>query len=368
MKHLYFLKFIILLLLLNFPHWVNSANLCATTSQELHDALSIAQSNGQDDHIKIAIGTYTGGFQYTAGVTENFDIKITGGWSFFFGNPCGKQSSVHPFGTKLDGENSDQVLAIIPSLTSNIEISSLTFRNGYRPLTQSAAGLHLNTDPSYLGDVLIQYCAFFNNESHNNSALQIKSGYKLVISNNLFLDNHARNSSAIEIRQINSQINSYGVYFINNTVLDNTNEGNLQNSGLNITVSGPSQAFISNNILWGNEVSDLILLSTGFTYLYHNDIGFKFGSADIESGNFSTDPLFAAVSIELSAMSPLLNAGLKPPNVINVPPNFNETWTLGDLDILGNMRIQQNNVDIGAFESIYRNDPIFSDDFESPNL
>ena len=58
------------------------ANYYVSTSAELQSALTEAQSNGLDDVVHIAQGTYVGNFVYAS--TEGNSLSILGGYSSDF--------------------------------------------------------------------------------------------------------------------------------------------------------------------------------------------------------------------------------------------------------------------------------------------
>jgi hypothetical protein len=113
---------------------INATDFCATSSSDLQLMLNISASNGQADHIRIHQGTYmtlsSSGFQYIAAVAENHELKITGGWAEFFGQPCGHQPSKSPFTTKLNANFISRGLNINASRFGDVVISNLLFQNG----------------------------------------------------------------------------------------------------------------------------------------------------------------------------------------------------------------------------------------------
>ena len=77
---------------------------CISTAQELHDALTEAQSNGHDDIIRIVQGTYNGNFIYAS--TEAYSLTVEGGYTA----DCASRV-VNPENTVLDAGGSGVVLA-----------------------------------------------------------------------------------------------------------------------------------------------------------------------------------------------------------------------------------------------------------------
>ncbi len=346
---------------------------CASSSSDIQSMLNIAASNGQADHIQISQGTYltqdSQGFQYTGGVAENYELKISGGWAEFFGQPCGHQPSKSPFVTTLNANFMGPVMNITASRFSDVIISSLLFRNGFSENLNGGAGLILSTDITDLGDVLVEYCAFFNNEAYRAAALQNLASNRVIVRNNLFALNQSELSTTVQLVMSNGTDNSSdskGIYFTNNTIVTNSTSDVGSTSGLFMYVDEYSKAFIANNIFWGNEIRDLVITGNGYKYLVNNNIGVILGIADEEYNNTSITPRFEAglFNYKLSASSALIDAGIEPPSFINNPPFFDETWSLGDIDIDDNSRVLSGQVDIGAYESPYNSDIIYHHGFE----
>jgi hypothetical protein len=70
---------------------------CVTNSAQLQSALTSAQNSNEYDLIRVAEGHYVtpdSEFKYTS--TSGWDLGISGGWTEFFGNPCGQQLSGSP--------------------------------------------------------------------------------------------------------------------------------------------------------------------------------------------------------------------------------------------------------------------------------
>jgi len=357
---------IVSVLLISITATVHSANFCVTTTTELQQALDVAGNNSETNTIKVAQGSYaapTGGFKYLTLTSPA--LKISGGWSLSAGDPCAVQTSRSPFDTVLDGQSIDRVLLIASSISNNMQISNLAFINGFvTGVNQDGGGVKISTITNSV-EIVFENNAFINNHAAIGSALWSEGSSKLVIRNSLFAANHSEQSSTVNL----SQINGWGVYFTNNTVIENTTDGNttFPVSGLRIYTIEPSNIFVANNVLWNNQSSDLWLGGTGIKYLRNNDIGTNSGfPADEDSDNISLAPIFVPDSITYvpALGSPLTNNGLLAPQPIPIPTEFENDWALGDKDILGNPRVQDTGVDIGAFESSPPPDLIFVDGFE----
>lgn len=355
------------LILITCLSWMSlnqAAEFCVTSSAELQSALTSAANNAQHDVIKIAEGSYlTPGSEFSYFGTNSWDLEISGGWSEFFGNPCGQQLTDNAFATALDGNQMNRVLRVRAFGTSDITISNLMLINGKVGDPERGGGLHLyGAQNEHLGDTLIERVAFVNNEAKFGGAISISGGNKMSLRNNLFVVNHSLVSNNVSIVQNDTT----GVFFTNNTVYANTTD-TASSGGLRVYTSGTSGALVANNVLWDNDNSDLDMGGGGDKYLHNNDIGIRIGSTPIsDEGNFSLPPRFEGglFNFTPSAISPLVNAGRIPCFICPIPVPFDDRWGVGDTDVLGNERVQDNAVDIGAYESDHSRDLIFMHVFD----
>jgi len=347
-----------------------AATFCVTTSTQLQSALDDAETNNQDNVIKIAKGSYVtlgAPFSYNQMITNaDGNLEISGAWSDLMGDPCGQQLAVTPFDTVLDGNSSTRVMEIIPSNSADVTISHLFFING---LTSSSpgGGLYVSAAQNNTGTFLLQQSAFINNEAGYASAVHISGFDTMRIKNNLFVAN--KNVVAgIGACVYLFQVNAYGIYFINNTVLANHQVlSSTSGGGVLIGAYDSSSSMVANNLFWDNDDRDLSLIGNGQHHLINNDIGVRGGTEPfVDSDNFSAAPKLSvggSFDYSPSINSHLVNAGYQPPAVPPTPLPFNHDWSHGPLDIFGNIRAQYGRVDIGAYESPHEL-PIFRHGFE----
>ncbi len=358
------LTIVFLLMIIICP--LKAAQYCVNSSNGLSTALLLAGVNGEADFIRIEQGVYTvpsGGF-FLNNLDEK-DINISGDWVDFFGNPCGQQVDGNAFNTILDGDLTEQILKTEMYGEADIRIANLFFANGYNgDLTSDGKGgaLLVQPDAGYQGEILIENNAFINNIAIIGSAISVQVGSHLMtIRNNLFTINKSLLCCVLELQSDSSQ----GIYLINNTIYQNTYEGTQPEAygGVGFAVYGSSQAFIANNILWGNDTLDIFMIGDGFIYLKNNNIGELFGAAQVVANNISAEPNFEVgiFNYTPAAGSKMINAGLEP--VSNPLPFFDQNWDLGIADLVGDARVQMGAVDIGAVESSQL-DVIFDSDFE----
>jgi hypothetical protein len=113
----------------------------------------------------------------------------------------------------------------------------------------------------------------------------------------------------------------------------------------NSTSSAP---IIKNSIIWNNGNNQISNNSSSTATFYYSIIKSSGGSSawlssfGIDGGNnLATDPLFVSTTnFSLQNSSPAINAG-------------NNTYNTTSTDLAGSSRIQGNNIDMGAYESIF---------------
>ncbi len=353
------------LLLLATSPAVRGATFCATSSSELQAALDSAASNGQADVIRVQTGTYSapaGGFVFNAALVVDNDITLSGGWTPFFGNPCGQQSAPGAYDTKLNGNGSSRVMSLLPSPNADVSVELLTFLGGNTeslPAGQSGAGLDVGTYLGYAGSITIERNIFMSNASGDfaGGLGAGTDGGTLLVRNNLFIANSASCSNAAAALSYDGPGTAH---VINNTVAFNsvgedcTGSSPAPTGGL--TLFGSSPFLLVNNILWGNENSDLRLV--GSVRLVSNDYQSLTGTPAPGSGiDYHVDPKFrfsTFTDMHLGNDSPLIDLGIVP-----LP---SAGWQLSALDLDGITRVVGSSVDLGAYENA---DAIFNDGFDT---
>lgn len=363
---------LIVLLMITSITAAKAAEFCATNSAQLQASLDAAETNGQADTIRVATGNYEvpigGGFVYNSLAPvggDDHDISVIGGWTTFFGNPCGQVLSTNAFNTLLDGDNRFRVLYIQTQEFSNITVKNIAMINGFATtaIPNRGGAMWVGGGGDYVGDMLIENTMMLGNEARFGGGLHINRGDTVRVINNLVVANHTTAGTAgVELVSNDAD----GIYLINNTILLNTTDSTSSSAtgGAYVANNGSSEAFIANNILWGNDARDLHLLGSGEKHLHNNNIEDRFGGATFETGNLSVDPQFNSgiLNFTLSDNSPMRDAGRNPPIAVPVPPRFEFIWDIPDFDLANNQRIQGVRVDIGAYEAFPSF--IFSDGFE----
>jgi hypothetical protein len=333
---------------------IQAAEFCATNSIELTNALSTAENNNQHNVIKIAAGNYEGGFEFSG--PDGYDLNISGGWSDFFGNPCGQQINP-PFDTVLDGNNSQVILGMFAYFDSDISISNLTFINGsgLNNANNSAGGLQIFGWTEFVGDVIIEKVAFINNKGLNHSALGTTYGRKITVRNSIF----AINENTFGHGTVDLNNDGLGIYFNNNTLVNNTSlaTGSSVLSGLRANFHDGAGVFVANNLFWNNDGHDAhfggINMTATESYLYNNNINSYSGTIHTSENNFTAEPIFESgfLNFTPTIASQEIDQGRPSPFFIPVPPPFNMQWGIGTADFYGSPRVQGNRVDVGAVEA-----------------
>jgi Right handed beta helix region/Secretion system C-terminal sorting domain len=213
-------------------------------------------------------------------------------------------------------ENSAQNGGAIVNNSSDPIISNCIFKSN---TGLSNAGAIFNiTFISNLESAKIYNCLFANNttQTDGGAAIWHQSGTKGVVQNCTFFGNTAgyQNTSAIYIYA--------GSFYVNNSILWQNNGQQYMVSGTNATIE------LSNNLIMGNVNTANNNLNT--TSIITEEI-----FTDAANGDFS-----------LKSASPAINKGSN---------SLYETYgnLTNDKDLAGNVRVQKNIIDIGAFESPY---------------
>ena len=317
-----------------------SAAFCVSTPEQLGAALTVAESNGADDDIRIVVGTYllTTELVHFAVPSETGTLTISGGWA------AGCLSQATTGETTLDGQDMVRPLSVVARGATTIR--RLNFVHG-KPVDYGGAGLTIYSVNG--ADLTIEANAFVNNEQLTLTEGGVAGGVwmstagTIVLRNNLFFFNTAY-ASAVNIDGPDGGMPGGDIHITGNTFVANqqTSVGAL---GV-VVLDNPGHVWISNNLFWnnaGNDVYDWGPVS--HTDYRNNDIGLIGGMGGVSPlsmiGNLNVDPMFDGfLSTRLKPSSPLVNGGL------DAAPGG-----LGLVDESGAARLVGLHVDIGAFET-----------------
>jgi len=310
---------------------------CVSTSAQLQQALSDAQSNGKNDVIKLVQGVYRlaenndSAFSYSS--SEPYSLLIKGGYT-----PGCASRALNAENTVLDGSvepgsSTNGVLSVSAlggHLVSDLLVEGVTVQGGYNSGYSWGGALYLYTDAR---DVVLKDCRIAGNAVTGCYVYSGTGGLQVV--NNVVAGNS----------NYGLYLESYGaepISLVNNTFTENAQDG------LYLALFGSSQVDFYNNILWGNNGTyDATVDNFGFGAefnAYNNDFDpYRVsGQFTNEGGNLSEDPQFVDTTTgdyHLAVGSPLINSGS------NTIPGLPAT------DFEGDARILDGTVDMGADES-----------------
>jgi len=357
----------------------------------LQAALTSAQSNGEDDIIKVVQGTYIGHFSYTS--NEGHRITLLGGYT----TGCAARV-VDPANTILDGGATGGALSLANnSIGGNVYVEGFTLQNGGGAGTFYGAGVYAQsrndsaTGNMNAGDVaIIKNIVTGNNASTSGGGIYAVSttshgnSGKVTVTDNIVLNNTSNlyaggvyiQSWAFEgtpgvVTLTNNIVagntagnDGGGIYAYSGTsttqgnvitVTNNTVTGNSGGSGGGVftaAYNGSSGGIVNcyNNIVWGNTAAtggDIRLASSGTNNGYNNNYDSTkiLGTWTNSGNNINTDPFFVGDNdYHLRPSSPCIDAG------------NNAAPSLPSFDVEGYYRIMDGNddgrtiVDMGALE------------------
>jgi hypothetical protein len=335
----------------------SAATFCVHDGVELEAALASAATNGEDDNIKLAPGTYTpsgDGFVYNS--DDLHGLAMGGGYAAPPGSPpCGiflggAQWSV------LDGAGSKRLFQAYMQGTSAapVFLHDLSFVHGVS--TASDAGvLYMTGSSDWTGDLLLENVSVHANASGLTIA-QLSARGRIFVRSSEFFDNTSTAGTGVILGLLTDRPGSgVAIAFNNNSIAGNSVPATSTRAGLAVGGNGPGDVRITNNILWANGGTDLSLASAGAVFLDHDDIGSRAvggGVVVTDTSPYLVDPgLIAPHDLRLRPDSPLRDAGHTAP-----------IGGSGSNDVDGEARVEFGTIDVGAHEV---QDRIFDDDFDS---
>jgi hypothetical protein len=208
------------------------ADFCVSDATGLQAALAAAQSNGEDDTIKVVQGTYAGNFSYTS--DQGYGITMEGG--YVPGTTCTSRV-LDPASTTLDGGGSGKALHLSDSSGGDISVEGFTIQNG---------------NSGWYGGV---YAASYASSSGTPSGA-------VTFTNNIVTGNSATTNDAggVYAYSYSGQGPAGSITFTGNTVTGNAagnNNGGVQASSYSGGSGTPSGAItFTNNIVTGNAAGN----------------------------------------------------------------------------------------------------------------
>lgn len=333
---------------------------CVASEQQLQAALIAAGANGEDDEIRMRVGTYRSslspypsGFSFSS--SEARAVALSGGWT----DPeCGARS-FDARDTIVTGNGVRRGLRASYGHVqgSHLRIDGITFRHGYAGGADGMGGaiqMQSHTPNNY-PSVSIERCIFeYNEATVVGGAVAIAGEFaQVTIRDSLFVGNKAEIAGAIDLRP---SVAGAVTYMSNNTVMGNiATNPSLPWNASGVVLRGSGSFALSNNLIHFNSAAEAIpeLWASGVSHvLVGNAIGSATGNPGAGShGSHFQPPLFVgpAGDYRLHVTSPLRNGGT---NAIH--------GGLAEFDAYGRARVLEEAVDVGALES----DVLMINDFE----
>ena len=248
---------------------------------EFQNALTVAQSNDEDDTINLAAGLYrvSGRLEYLPDEFENFSLTIQGAGAW---------------ATILDGGNGSPILRIDQSAlaeeaggNASVTIRGVTFQNGSENSESEGGGaLYIG---NYYAQTIIEDSVFENNTAVFGGGGLYVSGWGAQITGNTF-----RGNSSSELSSLGGGV--YGVFsggtlsFEGNAFRDNFSVGS--GAGIFVANSGPI-------VLTGNEFSGNVAGGDGGGAYVSAEFG---GSLTLSGNTFSGNSGSSAGGALVSSM------------------------------------------------------------------
>ena len=239
--------------------------------------------------------------------------------------------------------------------TGNQSISNLTIRDGFT--SQPGGGLAIGGGGGFAGNIVITRVVIERNVSTTfGGGMSLYSEGIVNVRNNLFLLNRCTTSNCAISATVNAASGaSTRAFFGNNTIVGNQCTSGASCAATGARFGGSARALFYNNVFAANSNGDIDLFSFGggSVDLYYNNYVTATGTAaSLTVGNINfANPQFVDLlndDLRPTLGSPLRNAGT-------------DEFVLSTQDLAGEARVNENRVDIGAYENV---DRIFADNFE----
>lgn len=300
---------------------------------ELQTALVTAASNGEDDIVNLAPGTYSGsGFSYVlSSGDDNRSLSVQG---------TDAASTILDFG---GAHFFVSTAGLADDSSADVILRRMTFRNG-----NGCDGGGLEMD-SIAASLSVEASIFIDNEACDGDGgganLSSVSGAITVVDSVFSRNTHG--VSGDDGGGLYVQTSTGTVVLTNNTVVANATDGGRGDGIAVWLLEDSASASLYNNIVYGNGAEDLYVNDDGFgsgtgaaVALYSNDFttfAIRVGDNLTQGGNIDQDPVLTA-DFHLPDASPALDVG------------NNSAPSLPAIDFEGEPRIMNATVDMGADE------------------
>jgi hypothetical protein len=199
-------------------------NFYVSSATQLQDALTDAETNGENDTLMIAQETYYGNFHYSS--SEGCFITLLGGYTSGFGKRI-----IDPSNTILNGGDSDVALYLYNSNGGAVIIEGLTVKNGNPAISSGGSGIYATsystTGPSDI--VIVSHCVATENRNaslgggvYARSYSESHTAGVVQVINSAVTGNESANSGGIYAVSSTASGTAGTVVVMNNTVIGNT--------------------------------------------------------------------------------------------------------------------------------------------------
>jgi len=240
-----------------------AAEMCVSTPVEFQSALYQAETNNEDDIIKVQQGTYAGYDLYYS-FTKEHSITILGGYT---ANCTSRQAN--PANTILDGSNVRRPLILISYGGGDITVDGFTIRNGKTPSGGDGGGLYLVSDhAAHAGNITVTNNIIVANAAENHGggiyarSQSNPSGAagSVTISNNTISNNQAigetyASGGGVYAESYSFDGSSADVVVAHNTVVGNTSTYGGGIWAMSYGPVGPGNVTVTDNLVKGNTAS-----------------------------------------------------------------------------------------------------------------
>lgn len=248
--------------------------------------------------------------------------------------------------------NQGQITGGLQAGSSNISLTIID------SVFDANAGLLSGAGGALLGcDSTVRRCRFIGNTTSGDGGGVYTGSAAVEMSDSLFAGNHAdRSGGALWVWSSDRYTRLINCTIVNNTVGVGGRGGGVSHQYTSSGGGAGTSLYIYNAILWGNTVDgmpDQIHGTDAGADLFVDYSAVQGGEAAIRAvngatltygaGNLDADPMFMSATIfSLQEASPCLDAGSSDTGVLGTP--------LSATDLMGNPRVDSDEVDMGAYE------------------
>ncbi len=342
---------------------VRAADICVSTPEGFQQALNLAASNQEANHIMLVQEEYRAtqsgtnfGFKWYHSSAD--PLVISGGW-LLENNQCVEPSEpAEPRDTVINGGAFDRGFEVLVGAQDiNLTLTNLFIKFGSSPppivgyLTRGAGIKIANINATPFGGVVVlDRLLLQDNYGVNAAALYVSGAEHLVVRNSAFFRNRASHYGGLLI-----EVPATGrLYFVNNTFRGNQTINTDPNPHVAAEFSGVlgSEILIANNIFWGNDyMLDVLLTGSDDAeiWLLNNHFNYLEGLVpDVDSDNFHNPVIEISNDYIPHIGSSYINAAFMPDP--GQAGQFIHDWSPGHLDFMGQPRIHGGGLDISAGE------------------